>query len=116
MVVDIDEIDEVQRIGFQIMSAGSYGTWGKKIEEAPELLFPEILTRFRSGKHILAADYISAWARLRELRVMWEEKIGIYDAVILPTSQILPPNLERLLKDGEYYKKQNLGWNRWRAC
>ena len=42
------------------MSAGSYGTWGKKIEESPELMFPEILTRFRSGKHILAADYISA--------------------------------------------------------
>jgi aspartyl-tRNA(Asn)/glutamyl-tRNA(Gln) amidotransferase subunit A len=56
------------------MSAGSYGTWGKKIEEAPELMFPEILTRFRSGKHILAADYISAWARLRALRVLWEEK------------------------------------------
>ena len=105
---DIKEINEVQEIGFQIMSAGSYGTWGKKIEEAPELMFPEILTRFRSGKHILAADYISAWARLRALRVLWEEKTRSYDAVILPTSQILPPNLERLLKDGEYYKKQNL--------
>ena len=105
---DINEINEVQEIGFQIMSAGSYGTWGKKIEEAPELMFPEILTRFRSGKHILAADYISAWARLRALRVLWEEKTRSYDAVILPTSQILPPNLERLLKDGEYYKKQNL--------
>ena len=105
---DINEINEVQEIGFQIMSAGSYGTWGKKIEEAPELMFPEILNRFRSGKHILAADYISAWARLRALRVLWEEKTRSYDAVILPTSQILPPNLERLLKVGEYYKKQNL--------
>ena len=105
---DINEINEVQEIGFQIMSAGSYGTWGTKIEEAPELMFPEILTRFRSGKHILVADYISSWARLRALRVLWEEKTRFYDAVILPTSQILPPNLERLLKDGEYYKKQNL--------
>ena len=85
---DINEINEVQEIGFQIMSAGSYGTWGKKIEEAPELMFPEILTRFRSGKHILAPDYISAWARLRALRVLWEEKTRSYDAVILPLSLI----------------------------
>lgn len=105
---EINEINEVQEIGFKLMSAGSYGTWGKQIEEAPELMFPEILSRFRSGKDILAADYISAWARLKELRILWEEKTRVYDAVILPTSQILPPNLERLLKDGDYYKKQNL--------
>ena len=39
---------------------------------------------------------------------MWIKKTSSYDAVILPTSQILPPNLDRLLRDGEYYKKQNL--------
>ena len=45
---------------------------------------------------------------MRALRASWEEKTRLYDAIILPTSQILPPNLEGLLKDGEYYKKQNL--------
>lgn len=105
---NIDEVNEVQEIGFDLMSAGSYGTWQKEIEKSPELMFPEILHRFRSGKDVLAVDYIYAWGRLRALRSSWLEKTSSYDAVILPTSQILPPNLERLLRDGEYYKKQNL--------
>jgi aspartyl-tRNA(Asn)/glutamyl-tRNA(Gln) amidotransferase subunit A len=104
----IEEVNEVQEIGFALMSAGSYGTWQKEIEKSPELMFPEILNRFRSGKEILAVDYIYAWRRLRELRVLWMEKTSSFDAVIMPTSQILPPNLQRLLSDGEYYKRQNL--------
>ena len=104
----IEEVNEVQEIGFDLMSAGSYGIWQKEIEKSPELMFPEILSRFRSGKDVLAVDYIHAWRRLRELRSLWIKKTSSYDAVILPTSQILPPNLDRLLRDGEYYKKQNL--------
>ena len=57
-------------------------------------MFPEILSRFRSGKDVLAVDYIYAWRRLRELRTLWMKKTSSYDAVIIPTSQILPPNLE----------------------
>ena len=56
----------------------------------------------------MASDYIQAWIKLRELRSEWLNKTSEYDAVILPTSQILPPNIELLKNDGDYYKKNNL--------
>ena len=56
----------------------------------------------------MASDYIQAWVKLRELRNEWLNKTSEYDAVILPTSQILPPNIELLKNDGDYYKKNNL--------
>ena len=55
----------------------------------------------------MASDYIQAWVKLRELRNEWLNKTSEYDAVILPTSQILPPNVELLKNDGDYYKKNN---------
>ncbi len=105
---DIVEVENAQILGNTLFPAGAYGTWKNVIEAAPQLMFPEILDRFRSGKDVLASDYIQAWVKLRELRNEWLNKTSEYDAVILPTSQILPPNIELLKNDGDYYKKNNL--------
>ena len=105
---DIVEVENAQILGNTLFPAGAYGTWKNEIEAAPQLMFPEILDRFRSGKDVLASNYIQAWVKLRELRNEWLNKTSEYDAVILPTSQILPPNIELLENDGDYYKKNNL--------
>ena len=39
---------------------------------------------------------------------MYDAKTAGYDAVIGPTSAILPPNLERLNTEEEYYVTENL--------
>ena len=38
----------------------------------------------------------------------WHARVAGYDAVILPTAPIMPPNLERLMTDAVYYVTENL--------
>jgi aspartyl-tRNA(Asn)/glutamyl-tRNA(Gln) amidotransferase subunit A len=66
------------------------------------------LDRFRSGAGVSAVDYIAGWRRLRALREAWAARVAMADAVILPTSPILPPDADRLMTDDEYYVTENL--------
>lgn len=38
----------------------------------------------------------------------WDMAVSGFDAVLTPTSPILPPNAERLLEDHDYYVTENL--------
>ena len=89
-------------------TAEAYAIWRDTIEAAPEKMFPPILERFRAGAQVQAPDYIAAWRRLEVLRRQWADRTAGFDAVILPTSPILPPNAERLLADHAYFMAENL--------
>jgi aspartyl-tRNA(Asn)/glutamyl-tRNA(Gln) amidotransferase subunit A len=78
------------------------------IEIAPHKMFPRILERFRSGAGFKAADYVAAWRRLTAIRRLWADATAGYDAVLVPTSPILPPDAERLMTDDAYYVSENL--------
>jgi aspartyl-tRNA(Asn)/glutamyl-tRNA(Gln) amidotransferase subunit A len=106
--VKIPEVLEAMSLAAITFTAEAYGIWGKTIEAAPEKMFPRILERFRSGASFSAADYVAAWRRLEELRVIWARKTAAYDAVIMPTASILPPDAQRLLDDHDYYVTENL--------
>ena len=106
--VKIPEVVEAMSLAAITFTAEAYGIWGKTIEAAPEKMFPRILERFRSGAAFSAADYVAAWRRLEELRKVWAAKTAAYDAVILPTAPILPPDAQRLLDDNDYYVTENL--------
>ena len=86
----------------------AYATWGKLIETAPEKMFPPVLERFRSGATVSAADYIAGWQQLDTLRLHYLAETAAFDAVILPTSAILPPDADRLLTDKAYFAAENL--------
>ncbi|SFR36400.1 amidase [Litoreibacter janthinus] len=102
------EIAEALALSGTLFASEAYGIWKDVIEANPAVMFPEILERFRSGAAISAPDYIAGWRRLEALRALWGQRIAGYDAVILPTSPILPPNAERLLTDSDYYVTENL--------
>jgi len=104
----IPEVAEAIGLAAMLFTAEAYGIWGDTIEAAPDLMFPRILERFRSGAAIKAADYVAGWRRLHALRAIWAEKSAGYDAVILPTAPILPPDATRLLTDDAYYVSENL--------
>jgi len=91
-----------------LFTAEAYGIWREVIESAPGKMFPRILERFRSGAGFSAADYVAGWRRLEVLRKLWAEKTAAYDAVVLPTSAILPPDAKRLMEDNAYYVTENL--------
>ena len=86
----------------------AYGLWREHIEAAPELMYPPILDRFRGGREVSAADYVAGWERLIHLRADWHATVAPFDAVILPTAPILPPEIARLQEDGAFFASQNL--------
>jgi len=106
--VAFPEMAEAFDLAGVLYGADSYGWWRKRVESAPEKMFPQILERVRGGRLIKAADYIAGWIRLREIRAAYCAATAGYDAVIMPTAPIMPPNVARLLQDETYYKNQNL--------
>ncbi|WP_225028774.1 amidase [Xinfangfangia pollutisoli] len=102
------EITEAMQLAAILFTAEAYGIWREVIEAAPQKMYPPILERFRSGAAVPAMDYVAGWRRLAVLRQQWQARIAGFDAVILPTSPILPPNAERLMTDRDYYVGENL--------
>ena len=86
----------------------AYGLWLDVIDANPEAMFKEILERFRLGLNFSGPDYVAAWAKLDLARAGYLEATAGYDAVLVPTAAMLPPNIERLNTDHEFYLAQNL--------
>ncbi|PRX37351.1 aspartyl-tRNA(Asn)/glutamyl-tRNA(Gln) amidotransferase subunit A [Meinhardsimonia xiamenensis] len=101
-------VAEAHALSPVLFAAEAYATWEREIEAAPEKMFPQILARFRGGRDVLARDYIRAWAKLETFRARWQEETAGFDAVILPTAPNLPPKIDRLMSDDEYYRTENL--------
>jgi aspartyl-tRNA(Asn)/glutamyl-tRNA(Gln) amidotransferase subunit A len=104
----IPELTEAMALAPILFTAEAYGIWGELIEKSPEKMFPRILERFRIGGTYKAADYVAAWRSLERLRRVWADRTAAFDAVILPTAPILPPEASRLMTDGTYYVTENL--------
>ena len=106
--IQIPEIAEALGFAGPLYTADSYAWWRDRIEAAPEKMFPQILNRIRPGGEVLAADYIASWHRLHAIREIYRAATAAFDAVIMPTAPILPPNVARLLEDDAYYVTENL--------
>ncbi|MEM9582894.1 MAG: amidase, partial [Pseudomonadota bacterium] len=104
----IPEVNEALGLSGTLFATEAYAQWQDEIEANPGAMFPEILNRFRSGKDALAKDYLAAWRELEAYKAVWARETAGFDAVVLPTSPILPPNLERLMTDSAYYVTENL--------
>lgn len=102
------EVTEAMGLAGVLFTAEAYATWRDTIEAAPEKMYPRILERFRTGATFKAVDYVAAWRRLHALREVWAARVAGYDAVLLPTAPILPPDAARLLTDDAYYVAENL--------
>jgi aspartyl-tRNA(Asn)/glutamyl-tRNA(Gln) amidotransferase subunit A len=101
-------IEEAMDLSPVLFATEGYGTWREVIEAAPDKMFSRILDRFRGGAEFSAPDYVAAWRRLRELRQVWAAEVAAYDAVLLPTVPNLPPEIDRLMTDPDYYVTENL--------
>jgi aspartyl-tRNA(Asn)/glutamyl-tRNA(Gln) amidotransferase subunit A len=102
------EIAEAMGLAGLLFTSEAWGTWRATIETAPEKMFPRILDRFRSGAQFTAADAVAGWLRLQAIRKVWADRTAVHDAVLLPTSPILPPDANRLMTDDGYYVTENL--------
>lgn len=104
----IPEVAQIMELTSVLYTSEAWGTWKEAIEANPDVMFPEILGRFKLGQSFSAGEYIAAWQKMEKLRAGYLKAVAQYDAVILPTSPILPPNADRLMSDHDYYITENL--------
>ena len=81
------------------MPTEAYAEWRDVIEASPDIMYEEILQRFRGGRDVLASDYLKASSDLEVFRRKYFNKTSEFDAIILPTCPVLSSNLERLKSD-----------------
>ncbi|MEP3640205.1 MAG: amidase family protein [Paracoccaceae bacterium] len=107
-VPELEGADGPMALSSILFPGEAYGLWRDVIDEHPEAMYEEILQRFRIGLNYSAPDYVAAWARIRAVRTIYDQKTAAFDAILAPTAPNLPPNLERLLTEDDYYKTENL--------
>ncbi|OYU17823.1 MAG: amidase [Rhodobacteraceae bacterium PARR1] len=105
---EVPAVAEAMGLAPILFTSEAYAIWREVIEAAPSKMFPRILERFRSGGNFAAADYVAALRRLRDLRAAWGAAVAAYDALLVPTAPILPPDAARLMTDDGYYVTENL--------
>ena len=106
--IDLPMVADVMPTAAQVFASEAYGTWGDVIEADPDKMYGEILNRFRSGKDVSAPQFVAAWQKIDLLRDQYYAATAGHDAVIMPSSPIMPPNLDRLMNDSDYYVTENL--------
>lgn len=106
--IEIPEVETALAQSTCLYTSEAYGLWREVIEANPDAMYDEILERFRLGKNQSGPDYVAAWAALDAARLAYGRATAQFDAVLLPTAPILPPNLERLNTDHDYYITENL--------
>ncbi len=104
----VDGVQEALDLAGCLYTPEAYATWKTEIEAAPDKMYSAILARFRGGLAFSAVDYVRAWQRLETLRRDWARQVAGFDAVILPTSPTLAPNMARVAADEDYYVTENL--------
>lgn len=108
VALEVPELEQAHALSQVLFTAEAYGLWRDVIEANPDLMFAEILARFRGGQNFSGPDYVAAWAQLENARMAWDAATAGFDAVLCPTAPILPPDMDRLMNDSDYYVTENL--------
>ncbi|MBE9637673.1 amidase [Salipiger mangrovisoli] len=106
--IDVPEVAVPMGDAAVLYTSEAWATWGADITSRGDLMFPPVKERFEGGKSFSAAQYITAWDRMMKARAAWAEATAGFDAVLCPTAPNLPPKVDRLLSDDEYYVTENL--------
>lgn len=107
-IVEVPAVADALDAAGPLFTAEAYGLWRDVIEAAPEKMFSGVLERFRLGKGFSGPDYVAAWAALDAARAAYDAATAGFDAMLAPTAPNLPPDLDRLNADAEYYTTENL--------
>ena len=106
--LEVPELQDAMDLSGILYTTEAYGLWKDVIEASPDLMFAEILERFRAGGQHSGPDYVAAWAKLEQCRMVWDQAVAGFDAVLTPSCPILPPNMAQLQSDHDYYVRANL--------
>ena len=104
----VSGVSEALELAGALYTPEAYATWQEAIEAAPEKMYSAILKRFQGGLAYSAVEYVRAWQEMKRLRESWDAQVAGHDAVILPSSPTLAPNMERVASDEAFYVSENL--------
>lgn len=102
------DLAEAMGLSGILFTTEAYGIWKGAIETEPDKMYGPVRERFRLGGQYSGADFVAAWRRLRVIRSAWAERVAGFDAVLVPTAAIMPPDAERLETDPDYFAAENL--------
>ncbi len=86
----------------------AYAEWGEAIEASPDKMYPPVRQRFEAGRDYSGVEYVRRWKELKRIRAEYAALTAGFDAVLIPSSSIQPPDRERLLNDDAYFIAENL--------
>lgn len=90
-----------------IVGAEAYAWHKRYLETRAEFYDPWIRARFDAGKSQSAAEYIEVIHERKKLQDLVDERQSPFDALALPTVQIIPPTFEEL-EDFDHSNEVNL--------
>ncbi len=96
-----DEIPQVNAKG-GFAASEAYAWHRPLLAEKGALYDPRIRPRIERGQHMTAADYIELAAARARLIAAFDGATAGFDAVVMPTTPILPPRIADLDDEAEY--------------
>lgn len=106
--IAVPELEDAFGMAGSLFTADAYANWADLVEADPDAMYDQILQRVRGGKDVLAHDYISDWRKLQDIRAIYAAATAGFDAVLSPGAPNMPPNLQRLIDEPEFFRVQNL--------
>jgi aspartyl-tRNA(Asn)/glutamyl-tRNA(Gln) amidotransferase subunit A len=106
--IDIPEVASAMDLAACLFTTEAYAQWEEELLTQGDKMYPAIYDRFMAGQKYSGSEYFQSRQRLLELRKTYAQKTSGFDAVLIPSSPVMPPNVERLLTEPEYYLYINL--------
>ncbi len=106
--IALPEVAEANAQSALLFAPEAYGVWKDVIEANPEAMHDQVRERFRGGAAVSASDYIAAWRVIDRCRAVYAAATARFDAVLVPTCPIMPPNKARLETESDYFINANL--------
>jgi aspartyl-tRNA(Asn)/glutamyl-tRNA(Gln) amidotransferase subunit A len=108
--IDLPELNELAAINAAggLIAVESWALHHEWLAKAGEQYDPRVASRIRRGQQISAADHQSLLLKRRDWIGRVSQKISGFDALIMPTVPVVPPELAPLIASDETYTKSNL--------
>ncbi len=95
-------LDTCNQLGYPGMLEG-YALYGDMIRENPDRIASAIGKRFMAGENFTAAQAIQLEFALKRLTKEYVTQVSDFDLVVGATQPDIPPILEKLYEDNDYY-------------
>ena len=108
--IDIPELADIPTINAKggFAPPESY-TWHRTLIESSAARYdPRVLVRIQRGATQSAADYIELLAARKAFIKAVERRTARYDALLMPTTPIIPPRIAALESDDEFFRTNGL--------